>query len=207
MSHWLKSKSYCALMTKRSHPTDTPISHTIKTGCCLINYIQVLQHFCVNSFSASDFITVFNIVASVRKNGKQLLKPWVDLYLLYTDEGHWLCRYRLLHGYRGHRLDENHASLLQSQRPRQRAGQGVGALWRLRGGEGASWAGAWDQTQVLQGEVEDGGAGAVQLVGLLGGARRVSGGSGSRPVTAEAGWCDLQGWDRSGACGRGSWWS
>lgn len=58
-------------------------------------------------------------------------------YLLYADQCHWLWRYRLLDRQRRHRLDENHASLLQSQR----AGQGVCMLWSLRGSESTNWTG------------------------------------------------------------------
>lgn len=114
---------------------------------------------------------------------------------MHTDQGHWLPRYRLLQRHRGHRFDEHHASLLQSQG----AGLGVCALWSLRASEGVLWAGARDQTQVLQGEVEDGRTGAVEAVGLLDGDVR-RGGSSSRFVKTNAGGCNLLGEGRSGAC-------
>lgn len=93
----------------------------------------------------------------------------------------------LLDRHRRYRSDENHASLLQGQR----AGQGVGTFWSLRSSDGVSWAGARDQTQVLQGEVEYGGTWTVEVVGLLGGERR--GSSSSRSVNTKAGGCDLLG--------------
>ena len=124
------------------------------------------------------------------------------MYLLYTDQGHRLCRHRLLDWNGGHGLDENHTPLLQRQRAWQRAGQGASALWGLGGGKAVPWAGARDQTQVLQGEVEDGGAGAVEVASLLGAARRVGRGvnSGSGSVEAKAGGRNLLGWGGSGAC-------
>lgn len=61
--------------------------------------------------------------------------------------------YSLLNVHRGQRFDENHGPLLQSQGARQWTGQGVGTLWSLRCSKCTSWAGAGDQTEVLQGEV------------------------------------------------------
>ena len=112
---------------------------------------------------------------------------------MHTDQGHGLPGYRLLQRHRGHGFDEHHASLLQSQRTRQ----AVHTLWSLRGSEAVLWAGARYQTQVLQGEVEDGGAGAVEAVGLLDG--DVRRGGGSRFVKTNAGGGDLLGEGRSGA--------
>lgn len=119
---------------------------------------------------------------------------FVLLYLLHADQGHLLPRYRLLDGQGGHGFDENHASLLQSQR----AGQGVGTVGGLRGSEAASWAGAGDQAHVLHGEVEDGRTGAVEPVGLLEGVWR--GGRSGGFVEANAGGCNLLGYGGSGAC-------
>lgn len=62
----------------------------------------------------------------------------VFFYLLYADQGHWLPGYRLLDGHRGHRFEENHASLVQSQR----ALQCVGTVGSLGGSEAVYWAGA-----------------------------------------------------------------
>lgn len=119
---------------------------------------------------------------------------FVLLYLLHADQGHLLPGYRLLDGQGGHGFDENHASLLQSQR----AGQGVGTVGSLGGRKAASRAGARDQAQVLQGEVDDGRTGAVEAVGLLGGVWR--GGCSGGFVEANAGGCNLLGYGGSGAC-------
>lgn len=116
------------------------------------------------------------------------------LYLLYADQGHLLPGDSRLDGQGGHGFDENHASLLQSQR----AGQGVGTVRSLGGSKAASWAGAGDQAQVLQGEVEDGGTGAVEALGLLGSVWR--GGCSGGLVEADAGGCNLLGYGGSGAC-------
>ena len=121
----------------------------------------------------------------------------VYFHLLHTEQRHWVCRHRLVNRHRGHGFDEDHASLLQRQRGRQGAGQGAATLRSLRGSEGVSWAG--DQAQVLQGEVEDGRTGAVEVVSLLRGARRVGS---SRSVEAKAGGCHLLDRGRSGACGQ-----
>lgn len=117
--------------------------------------------------------------------------------LLYTDQGHLMWGYSLLNGHRGQRFDENHGPLLQSQGTRQWTGQGVGTLWSLRCSKCASWAGAGDQTEVLQGEVQDGRTGTVEAVGLLGGLWRscVSG-----SLKPKVGGRNLLGWGRSGAC-------
>lgn len=114
-------------------------------------------------------------------------------YLGNADEGQWLGGQTLLERHRGQRFDENHPPLLQSQR----AGQRAHLLWGRRGHDGAGRAGAGDQAQVLQREVEDGWTGAVEALGLLGGEGR-RGGSGS--VETKAGGCDLLDWGRSGAC-------
>lgn len=121
-----------------------------------------------------------------------VVKQWRDwfLYLLYTEQGHRCPRHRLRH--RGHRFDEDHAPLLQSQR----AGQGVGTLWSREGGESVPRAG--DQAQVLQGEVQDGRTGAVEPVALLDGVWR--GGRRGGFVKTKADGRDLLGEGRSGAC-------
>lgn len=80
----------------------------------------------------------------------------------------------------------------------QRAGQGVETLGGVGGGVPASWTGAGDQAQVLQGEVEDGGTGAVKALGLLRGVWRGSSGGGFEQ--ANAGGRDLLGWGSSGSC-------
>lgn len=71
-----------------------------------------------------------------------------------------MCGCRGLCRYRGHGFDEHHASLLQWQR--------AATVGGLGGSEAAPWAGARNEAQVLQGEVEDGGTGAVEAVGLQG---------------------------------------
>lgn len=116
-------------------------------------------------------------------------------YLLNADQGHLLGGRRLLERQGGHGFDEQHASLLQTQR----AGQSVEALGSLGSGVSVPWTGPRDQAEVLQGEVEDGGTGAVKALGLLRVVRR--GRSRGGFEKANAGGCDLQGRGRSG-----SWW-
>lgn len=121
------------------------------------------------------------------------VKDGIHSYLLHTDQGHWLPRRRVLDGHGGHGFDEDHPSVLQSQRARQSV-----ALFRgLRSREGVHRVGVGDQTQVLQGEVQNGGTRAEESVGLLGGVRRggrfVQTRIGGGPLLEGGGW--------SGACG------
>lgn len=100
-----------------------------------------------------------------------------------------LSGHRLLERQGGHGFDENHASLLQTQR----AGQSAEALWSLRSSISVSWTGAGDQTEVLQGKVEDSGTGAVEALGLVRTVWRGSSSSRGGFEKANAGGCHLLG--------------
>lgn len=76
--------------------------------------------------------------------------------------------HRLLDRQRGYGLDKNHAPVLQAQLGRQWTVDGVDAIWSLRVSIDIPWTGPLDKAEVLQGEVDDGGAGVVDTVPLGG---------------------------------------
>lgn len=81
----------------------------------------------------------------------------------------------------------------------QRAGQRVETLGSLGSSKSVAWTGAGDQTEVLQGKVEDGRTGAVKALGLLRVVWRGSSRGGFEK--ANVGGCDLLGWTSSGSWG------